>query len=157
MSCENNRAHVLLSCILLTSFFFLLLLFFPSYPLISPPPSFISLNPSSIMVPTEGLIFASLVAFLLGMFASSTFTRWWSCREKLSMYLPFSPLLSLFPSLSPSLFLLPLFLYLATIMNHSMMITVILESFCISREPQVLLLFERIKRYEREERRGRRG
>jgi predicted membrane chloride channel (bestrophin family) len=36
-----------------------------------------------IMVSAEGLIFASLVSFLLGLFASTTFTRWWSTREKL--------------------------------------------------------------------------
>jgi len=31
----------------------------------------------------EGLIFASLVSFLLGLFQSTTFARWWSTREKL--------------------------------------------------------------------------
>jgi len=33
---------------------------------------------------TNGLIFASLVSFLLGLFVSLTFSRWWSIREKLS-------------------------------------------------------------------------
>lgn len=33
----------------------------------------------------EGLIFASLVAFLLGLFTSTTFSRWWSIREKLGI------------------------------------------------------------------------
>jgi len=33
----------------------------------------------------EGLIFASLVSFLLGLFQSTTFSRWWSTREKLGV------------------------------------------------------------------------
>jgi len=32
---------------------------------------------------SEGFIFASLVSFLLGLFMSQTFSRWWSIREKL--------------------------------------------------------------------------
>lgn len=36
-----------------------------------------------VLSDSQGLIFASLVAFLLGMFVTTTFTRWWSCREKL--------------------------------------------------------------------------
>jgi len=33
---------------------------------------------------SDGLIFASLVSFLLGLFQTTTFSRWWSTREKLS-------------------------------------------------------------------------
>jgi len=36
-----------------------------------------------IIVSSEGLIFASLVSFLLGLFISTTFSRWWAVREKL--------------------------------------------------------------------------
>lgn len=36
-----------------------------------------------IVVSGEGLIFASLVSFLLGLFISTTFSRWWALREKL--------------------------------------------------------------------------
>jgi predicted membrane chloride channel (bestrophin family) len=36
-----------------------------------------------VIISTEGLIFASLVAFLLGLFISTTFSRWWTTREKL--------------------------------------------------------------------------
>jgi len=32
---------------------------------------------------SEGLFFASIVTFLLGLFQSTTFSRWWSTREKL--------------------------------------------------------------------------
>jgi len=38
-----------------------------------------------ILSDSQGLIFASLVAFLLGLFVSSTFSRWWSTREKLGV------------------------------------------------------------------------
>lgn len=38
-----------------------------------------------IIVPGEGLIFASLVSFLLGLFISTTFSRWWAVREKLGI------------------------------------------------------------------------
>jgi len=38
-----------------------------------------------ILTNSEGLIFASLVAFLLGLFLSTTFSRWWACREKLGV------------------------------------------------------------------------
>lgn len=38
-----------------------------------------------VLSDSQGLIFASLVAFLLGMFVTTTFTRWWSCREKLGI------------------------------------------------------------------------
>lgn len=38
-----------------------------------------------ILPAAEGLIFASLVAFLLGLFISTTFTRWWTIREKIGV------------------------------------------------------------------------
>jgi len=37
------------------------------------------------MIGEEALMLSSLVAFLLGMFGSLTFARWWSTREKLQM------------------------------------------------------------------------
>eukprot|EP01111_Echinosteliopsis_oligospora_P017608 TRINITY_DN7698_c0_g1_i2.p1 TRINITY_DN7698_c0_g1~~TRINITY_DN7698_c0_g1_i2.p1 ORF type:complete len:157 (-),score=20.37 TRINITY_DN7698_c0_g1_i2:192-662(-) len=36
-----------------------------------------------VVAASEGLIFAGLVSFLLGLFISTTFSRWWSMREKL--------------------------------------------------------------------------
>lgn len=38
-----------------------------------------------ILTSSEGLIFASLVSFLLGLFISTTFSRWWAIREKLGV------------------------------------------------------------------------
>jgi len=38
-----------------------------------------------ILSDSQGLIFASLVSFLLGLFVSTTFSRWWSTREKLGV------------------------------------------------------------------------
>lgn len=48
-----------------------------------------------VLSDTQGLIFASLVAFLLGMFVTSTFTRWWSCREKLGVIMNNTSLMAL--------------------------------------------------------------
>lgn len=59
-----------------------------------------------ILTGAEGLIFASLVAFLLGLFISTTFSRWWSSREKLS-----------------------------AIMNHTSLETILLTNFVAADEP----------------------
>jgi len=48
-----------------------------------------------IVVSGEGLIFASLVSFLLGLFISTTFSRWWSLREKLGIVMNNTTMLAL--------------------------------------------------------------
>lgn len=48
-----------------------------------------------VLSDTQGLIFASLVAFLLGMFVTTTFTRWWSCREKLGVIMNSTSLMAM--------------------------------------------------------------